>query len=149
MLTDLSPLAGITPEYAVLDHPVWAEISEHFTPKEFEEPEKMDVGFLRLLFRTRVLAGFPFRILDTIRGDPRSAHSELPCAAADLQLLNAWERGRANRAAVTVGFVRCGIYPGTDGYYQTRKKKDGGGFHLDASRAKGAACWTRGIQRDT
>lgn len=147
MLSSASPLEDVPIEFATLDHPVWAAIDPLFTPAEFEDPEKMDVGFLRLLHEARVLAGVPFRILDTIRGDARSAHGELPCAAVDLQLLNAYERGRVVRAVVTVGFVRFGVYPGTDGTYRGKKKKDGGGFHVDGSRSKPAACWTRGIQR--
>lgn len=152
MLRDDGPLDDVPAEYATLDHPVWAEIAPRpgkggFLPSEFESPELMDVGFLRLLYAARQWAGVPFRILDTVRGDPRSAHGELPCAAVDLQLLTSYERGRINRACITVGFVRIGIYPGTDGSYLGKRKKDGGGFHVDGSRSKPAACWTRGIQR--
>lgn len=146
-ISDRSPLEDVPLEFATLDHPIWDAIAPLFTPAEFEDAEKMDVGFLRLLHQARVEAGVPFRILDTLRGDPKSAHGELPCAAADLQLLNSFERGRVIRGVVLAGFVRFGVYPGTDGTYRGMKKKDGGGFHVDGSRTKPAACWTRGIQR--
>lgn len=142
MLHPRSPLAAIAPERAVFGHVVWAEISPFFRQDEFEDSEKMDVGFLRLLTEARILADVPFRILDTIRGDSRSAHGEDPCTAVDIQLLNAYERGRAIRGACAAGFVRVGIYPGTSGEFRGMRKKDGGGLHLDASRTKPPAFWT-------
>ena len=154
VLRDESPLKDVEPEFAVADHPVWLAIKPRggfggFRRKEFEEPDKMDVGFLYLLFKARVLAGCPFRIIDSVRDDPRSVHGELPCPAVDLQILNVWERMRISRACAIVGFVRTGVYPGTDGVYQGKKKKDGGGYHVDGSREKNAACWTRGLKKKT
>jgi hypothetical protein len=143
MLTDVGPLDHLEPEYATLDHPVWEEISEFFSPSEFEAPEKMDVGFLRILFVARSESGVPFRILDTLRDDSRSAHGELPGIAVDLQVLNSRERSRITRAAYAVGFIRVGIYEGSSGTYKGKPKKDGGGLHLDASRTKSSDhMWT-------
>jgi hypothetical protein len=136
MLTDVGPLDGIAPEFATLDHPVWEEISEFFSPSEFEDPEKMDVGFLRVLFVARREAGVPFRILDTLRDDSRSAHGEEPGIAVDLQVLNSRERSRVIRGGHAAGFVRVGCYEGSSGMYKGKVKKDGGGVHLDASRTK-------------
>ncbi len=143
VLSDTGPLQDIGPEYAHLEHEVWEEISLYFKPKEFEDPGSMDVGFLRLLFEARKLSGIPFRILDTLRDDSRSAHGEMPGIAVDLQVLNSRERSRITRAAYSVGFVRVGIYEGSHGIYHGMKKKDGGGVHLDASRTKSSDhMWT-------
>ncbi len=151
-LSDTGPLADVTPQLAMLDHRVWDDIRPRgerggFLSVEFEDPEKMEVGFLYKLYDARQLAGVPFRIIDSVRDDPRSAHGEVPCSAVDLQLLSSWERQRINRACVIVGFVRHGIYPGTDGEYKGQTKRDGGGYHVDASRFRSAACWTRGLRK--
>lgn len=149
-LDDRGPLEGVVPEYANLGHSVWDEIAPKgdqpgFLPKEFEDPAKMEVGFLRLLHKARLIAKVPFRIIDTIRGDPKSAHGEVPCACADLQVMNSFERSRVVRSLYTVGFVRVGVYPGTDG----PNKKDGGGIHVDASRTKPQdRLWTQKISKD-
>jgi hypothetical protein len=143
MLSDVGPLDHLEPEYATLDHPVWEEISEFFSPSEFEAPEKMDAGFLRLLFVARSEAGVPFRIIDTLRDDSRSAHGDEPGIAADLQVLNSRERSRVIRAGFAVGFIRVGCYEGSHGTYKGMVKKDGGGVHLDASRTKSSDhMWT-------
>lgn len=148
MLHSESPLHGVEPQFADLTHSVWEEIYPFFVPGEFEQPRTMDVGFLRLLTEARILADVPFRVLDTVRGDPRSAHGEEPCTAVDLQLLNSYERQRAVRGAVIAGFVRVGIYPGTSGEFRGMRKKDGGGLHLDASRTKPPRFWTMGIPKE-
>lgn len=149
-LSDKNPLDGIAPEFATAGHSVWYEIEPKgavpgFLPKEFEEPEKMEVGFLRLLYKARIIAKVPFLVIDTIRGDPRSAHGEIPCACADLQVMNSFERSRVVRSLYAVGFIRIGVYPGTDGL----GKKDGGGIHVDASRIKPQdRLWTQKIAKD-
>lgn len=139
MLSDKSPLSHLVPSFAKLDHPVWNEIAPRdgmpgFLPSEFEAPEKMDVHFLRLLYKARIIAKVPFRVIDSVRGDLSSAHGEEPCCAVDLQVLTSYERSRVVRAAYFVGFVRVGVYPGSDGEYKGKTKRDGGGVHLDASR---------------
>ena len=141
MLSDKGPLNNLIPTFAKLNHPVWDEIAPRgggpgFLPTEFEQPEKMDVHFLRLLYKARIIAKVPFRVLDSVRKDPFSAHGEEPCCAVDLQVLTSYERSRVVRAAYFVGFVRVGIYPGSDGEYKGKTKRDGGGVHLDASRTK-------------
>lgn len=142
-LSDVGPLDDLAPEYAALDHPVWSKIAPQFFPEEFEDPEKMDAGFLILLHAARLEAEVPFRILDTLRDDSRSAHGEEPGIAVDLQVLNSRERSRITRAAYQVGFVRVGIYEGSHGIYKGLTKKDGGGLHLDASRTKSSDhMWT-------
>lgn len=151
-LRDLGPLDGVQAEYARLSHPVWKEIAPigqpGFIPGEFEEPEKMEVEFLRLLHKARIIAKVPFRILDTVRPDPASAHGELPCACCDLQVLDSFERSRVVRALYAVGFTRVGVYPGTDGEYEGKKKKDGGGVHVDGSRSKPQdRLWTQKIAK--
>lgn len=142
-LSDKGPLDDIVPTFATLDHEVWDEIAPEFLPSEFEDPEKMDVSFLRLFHKARMEAGVPFRIIDTLRDDSRSAHGEVPGIAADLQVLNSRERSRIVRAAYGVGFIRVGVYRGSHGFYKGMKKKDGGGVHLDASRNKSSDhMWT-------
>lgn len=138
------PLQDVVPSFATLDHEVWEAIYPELQPHEFEDPEKMDVGFLRLLYRARIEAGVPFRILDTLRDDSRSAHGEEPGIAVDLQCLNSKERFKIVGAGLKVGFERIGIYRGTDGVYKGQPKKDGGGVHLDASRHKSSKhMWTK------
>lgn len=130
-------------EFAKLDHPVWDEIYPEFKPKEFEDPEKMEVGFLRKLHKARKIAGVPFRIIDTLRNDSRSAHGEEPGIAVDLQCLNSRERYRIVKAGLEVGFERIGIYEGSNGIYKGKRKKDGGGVHLDDSKSKSRGhIWT-------
>ena len=132
-LTDIGPLDGLDPVLALLSHPVWQDIEQYFKPREF----------LRLLFRARVEAEVPFRILDTLRDDSRSAHGERPGIAVDLQVLNSRERSRVVRGAFAVGFIRVGVYEGSHGIYKGMQKKDGGGVHLDASRTKSSDhMWT-------
>ncbi len=131
-------------ESAKLDHPVWDEIFPEFKPDEFEDPEKMGVEFLRRLHKARKLAGVPFRVLDTLRDDSRSAHGDVPGIAVDLQCLNSRERFIIFKAALDVGFERIGIYRGTNGMFRGKKKKDGGGVHLDMSESKSSEhMWTK------
>ncbi len=142
-LPSVGPLDGLDPVLALLSHPVWQDIEQYFKPREFKEPERMDVWFLRLLFRARVEAEVPFRILDSLRDDSRSAHGEQPGIAVDLQVLNSRERSRVVRGAFAVGFIRVGVYEGSHGIYKGMQKKDGGGVHLDASRTKSSDhMWT-------
>lgn len=142
-LSEVGPLDGIEPEFATLDHPVWNEIAPEFLPHEFEDPERMDVGFLRLLYQARIEADCPFRVLDTLRDDSRSAHGEVPGVAVDLQVINSRERSRVVRGSYAVGFIRVGVYEGSHGIYKGMRKKDGGGVHIDASRTKSSDhMWT-------
>ncbi len=149
-LSEEGPLVRAPIERAVVTHEVWNDIFYKkgvggFYMDEFEQPEMMEVEFLYLLYKARVIAGVPFRVLASYDGDRniRSAHAEMPCAAVDLQCLNPFERMRIVRAAIAVGFVRIGIYEGTYGEYKGLEKRDGGGIHLDASRHKPPGIWTR------
>ncbi len=143
ILLSEGPLDNIEPEFAKLGHPVWDCIYPEFKPDEFEDPENMDVGFLTLLHKARIIAGVPFRVLDTLRDDSRSAHGEIPGIAVDLQVINSRERSRIVRSGYAIGFTRIGVYPGSTGLYKGLQKKDGGGVHLDASRKKSSDhLWT-------
>jgi len=131
-------------EFAKFDHPVWDEIYPELQPYEFEDAEKMEVGFLRRLHKARKIAGVPFRILDTLRNDSRSAHGEVPGIAVDLQCLNSQERFKIVKAGLEVGFERIGVYEGSNGIYKGKRKKDGGGVHLDMSESKSQGhIWTK------
>lgn len=129
------PLEGKPAARAGAGHPVWGEIAPEeefggFVPSEFRNPEEMDVEFLRLLYRIRLDAGVPMRIISDARdpegdvGASRSAHKKRPCRAVDLHVANSYERARIVLAAAKNGVVRIGVYPG--------KERDAGSVHLDA-----------------
>jgi hypothetical protein len=140
MIALASPLKHASPQLAKPDHPVWAEIAEHFGPSEFANPERMDVEFLRLLYRVRKRAGVPMHITSDSR-DPDSevgadltAHKKVPCRAIDGQVRGETVDGvylppseclaRVIIAAIQEGVVRIGIYKSSKGL--------GDIFHLDA-----------------
>ena len=147
-MKDIGPLDLIEPELATLDHSVWDHIYPELQPCEFRHPEKMDVAFLARLWEARKMADVPFRIISSVRGGPKSAHGEVPCCAVDLQVLNSYERSRVVRSCYKVGFIRVGIYSGSDGKYKDKKKRDGGGVHVDGSREKPQdRLWTMKIRK--
>lgn len=131
MIALVSPLKNASPQPARLDHPVWAEIEEFFVPMEFEHPERMDVEFLRWLFRVRERAGVPMHITDDSRdpdsdvGADHTAHKKVPCRATDGQVRDETIDGvfvpaseclaRIIIAAVAEGCVRIGIYKSAKG----------------------------------
>lgn len=130
-----SPLTGKPTVRAHAGHPVWDEIKPveefgGFVAGEFNEPEAMDVEFLRLLYRIRMDAGVPMRIISDARppggdiGASKSAHKKRPCRAVDLHVVNSYERARITVAAIQNGIRRWGTYPGKDG--------DAGSLHIDA-----------------
>ena len=48
----------------------WQDVTlEHFSPKEFDRPELMDVGYLQDLDTLRMRCGFPIRINDDARNE--------------------------------------------------------------------------------
>lgn len=99
-------------EYAALKHAVWKEIAPELSAKEFNHPSKMDVGFLRLLSRTRRRAGVPFRLVaDYWPGGPTPSHRELPCRAVCLRVKDAAERASIVNAALVEGFNRISMQP--------------------------------------
>ena len=148
-----SPLEGIPRERATARHPVWSEIEPRgeaggFLPSEFDRPEAMDVAFLRLLYRIRLEAGVPLRVISDARdpgrgiGAPRSAHNvdgeEDAVRAIDLQVFNTEERARITLAAILNGVVRWGTYEA--GVAEI------GGLHLDAEEENPfPRNWTRRI----
>jgi hypothetical protein len=132
-----SPLGKVSPQFAHKDHPVWAEVRPEFTPKDFANPYRMDVGFLRWLHGVRKEAGVPMWITSDARdadsdvGADLTAHKKLPCRAVDGQVKDEWkgmpgseQLARIIIAAVKEGCVRIGVY----------KSKRGLGdiYHLDA-----------------
>jgi len=138
-------LMGVAPIAAGPTHPVWMGIAPFFVPSEFKHPFKMDVTFLRSLYRVRLRAGVPLRIVSDYRppdrnasvgGAKASAHMELPCSAVDLRVNNNHERMLIVAAAIEEGFTRMGIYPAGEG--------GAGSLHLDASRTlPSPRIWTR------
>lgn len=140
MLVLESPLRNASPQHARPDHPVWAEIAEHFSPSEFSRPDLMDVEFLRLLYRIRKRAGVPMHLTSDARapdsevGADLTAHKKVPCRAIDGQVRDETIGGvfvpaseclaRIIIAAVVEGCVRIGIYKSTRGL--------GDIYHLDA-----------------
>jgi hypothetical protein len=126
--------------FAHLNHAVWGEIAPELTPKDFNEPEQMDVDFLRLLSRMRRDrdCGVPFRVVSDARdpegsvGSTQSAHKERPCKAVDLRALNNAERWKIVTTALAHGIRRIGIYPPTPGQI-AQFGKGSGSVHVDAS----------------
>lgn len=126
-----SPIRNNSPQHAVKDHPVWAEIAGFFTPHEFRNPYEMDVSFLRWLYRVRKRAGVPMHITSDARdpdgsvGADKSAHKKRPCRAIDGQVRDEVVNGvsipaseclaRIYIAAVKEGCVRFGTYKGSSG----------------------------------
>lgn len=138
------PLSTLSIE-AGRGHPVWREIAPELTPEDFRDPERMDVGFLRLLSRARRRAGVPFRVIsdhreasrnEEVGGALRSAHLELPCRAVDLWAETNEERFRIVEALLSAGFIRIGVYPA--------RVSAAGTVHVDASsRNPAPRLWTR------
>lgn len=124
--------------FAVANHAIWHDIGPELTPKDFQNPEKMDVDFLRLASRIRRQSGVPFRIVsdartpDTNPGAEKSAHLELPCKALDLRVLTNAERMQLVKTALACGVRRIGVYPPTEDQ-KTTFGKASGSVHLDAS----------------
>lgn len=109
---------------AGVDAGLWRAIRHYFDPSEFRQPEKMDRAFLLRLTEARRLTatvpdaparGVPFRIVSDYRdpeknaavgGVPRSAHTELPCAAVDLRVISSYERFAVVWSLLRAGFER-------------------------------------------
>ena len=124
-----SPLKHISPQSAVVDHPVWREITPEITPSDFNQPFEMDVGFLRWLYKSvRIPAGVPMWFTSDARdpegdvGAKSSAHKKRPCRAVDFQVRKTWhgmpgseQMARIIFAAVLGGCVRVGLYQSQSG----------------------------------
>lgn len=160
------PLEGLDPTPSPIGHPVWERIAPEIQPHEFPWPERMCRFFLEfIVYRarqiTRVMTmetsghmdGVPFRFRSSYRspernatianvqggvgGAPVSSHTEQPCRAVDLAVLNRFERALVLDAFYEVGIRRRGIYPeSTDA--------GGGVLHVDASPAlPSPRIWTK------
>ena len=83
----------------------------HFSPDEFDQPEKMDEYFLKLLDKTREEAGIPFKLSSTFReGDPRTHGLGLAVDIAVEEKGTSQARYKILSAARTVGITRIGFY---------------------------------------
>lgn len=95
-------------------------MKEYFSPAtdpkiDFDKVEPL---FLNMLNRAREIAGVPFVITSTYRSPEYSeahgwsrtnAHTEIPCAAADIACTGARERFLICKALLEVGFTRLGF----------------------------------------
>jgi len=97
---------------------------KHFNFSEFDSPDDIGSGnnmclsFLSKLDDARELAGIPFKINSGYRtpkhnakvgGVKGSSHMNIPCNAADIQVLGSKERLLIISAAIKVGINRIGI----------------------------------------
>lgn len=121
--------------------PVWDDIADVFKPQEFNHPYQMDADFLRRLAKARRRAGVPFRPVSDHRtaeeneaagGAENSAHTDVPCKAVDLRVVNNLERWKAVEACIAVGFTRIGVYPPT-AWQRKTYGKGAGSVHVDGA----------------
>ena len=99
---------------------------KHFTPAEFDHPERMGYEFLHWLDRLRELAQVPIHITSSYRspehnaavgGASDSAHTDTPCNAVDIGERPTADDPNWNRArwqiitsAIALGCQRIGTY---------------------------------------
>lgn len=118
----------------------------HFTPDEFNHPEKMGLEFMMALDGLREQAGVPMHPSSDYRspeynrsvgGAKDSAHTDTPCDSVDIKKAPTpddphWNHARfcIVRAALAAGWTRIGIYPN-------------GSLHLDRTedRRPGERLW--------
>jgi hypothetical protein len=85
----------------------WTSI-RHFSPEEFNQPEKMSKELVQTLDTIRELAGVPLRVTSSYReGDP-NAHGD--GTAVDIRVRSSEDRYRVLRAIFIMGIRRVGIY---------------------------------------
>ncbi len=91
---------------------------KYFKAHEFTDIKKMDESFLLFIDRLRDRVGFPLRLNSTYRdpshngdvgGVSKSAHTEIPCKAADIRIEDGRERYLIVTAALDLGCRRIGI----------------------------------------
>jgi zinc D-Ala-D-Ala carboxypeptidase len=97
---------------------------KYFKLSEFDSPDEIGSGnnmcliFLNKLDKARELAGIPFKINSGYRtpkhnakigGVKGSAHTNIPCNAADINVVGTAGRFKIINAALKVGFNRIGI----------------------------------------
>ena len=129
------------PDLAYPGHPVWAEIAGYFRPAEFRFPYHMSPDWLRTLYRVRVRAEVPMRVVSDYRPPERneaaggagtSAHMDEPCRATDVRVQSSRERYAILAAAFAEGVRRIGVEPATD-YQRVTWGRNSGTIHLDGS----------------
>ena len=91
---------------------------KYFSPNEFSDFSKMDGDFLEWLDELREAFGKPIKLNSTYRdpnhnervgGVSSSAHTEIPCKAADISCKTSSERLRLVQLALKMGCNRIGI----------------------------------------
>ena len=88
----------------------WADL-RYFRPDEFEYPELMDDGLLRMLDTARLYAGIPIVITDDWRpDDPDSDSAHEYGLAVDIRCRDSRNRFLIKKALYEVGFRRIGQY---------------------------------------
>lgn len=80
-----------------------------FSREEFNQPEKMDYGFMRKLNHARHLADFPFHITSSYRDDDRSS-AHYTGKAVDVAVWSSQQRYAIVQAAMEAGISRIGVY---------------------------------------
>lgn len=95
----------------------WKKV-QHFNEEEFRDAEKMDKEFvywlddLREAFGKRIYINSSYRdpaYNESVGGAPNSAHTEIPCKAADIRVENTRDRFLLVSLAIGMGCERIGI----------------------------------------
>lgn len=91
---------------------------KYFKDTEFADFSKMDSEFIEFLDELREEFGKPIKLNSTYRdpsknekvgGVSRSAHTEIPCKAADIHCGNSADRHKLMGIAKRMGCVRIGV----------------------------------------
>ena len=91
---------------------------KYFNKSEFNDFDKMDKGFIDFLEELRERYGKPIQINSSYRdrnhnervgGVSDSAHTEIPCKAADIRCGKSEDRFELVRIALSMGCERIGI----------------------------------------
>ena len=94
-----------------LDSNLWT-LMRHFTPEEFDHPEKMSHAMLLRLERVRRYAKVPMKVTSDYRDpkddDDNSAHTR--GLAVDIACTTSRDRFAIVNAALAVGIKRIGVY---------------------------------------
>lgn len=80
----------------------------HFSPNEFEHPEKMNPVLLKALDEARTIAGVPFVITSSYRADSDTSHGR--GNGVDIRCHTSGQRYWIVSALLQAGFNRIGIY---------------------------------------
>jgi len=94
------------------------DLSEFDSPDDTGSGENMDLDFVRLVDEARETAGVPFKITSGYRtlkhntavgGVKNSSHTNIPCNACDISILNSSDRYKIIDSLLKVGINRIGI----------------------------------------